>query len=250
MMLRKILLLAFIFVAVWSCKKDDSPSIEVVPPRLLSEVAVENDATIKEFLDNHFYNYEEFANPGPDFDYRIVIDTIAGDNADKTPLSEQVLTEVIKVSSSDLGLNTEVEEEDIEHTLYYLIAREGVGNQATAKDSVYLRYKGSRLDGTVFDSRLGSPTWFDLPGSLSKQAAPSITGFRHGMAKFKAGGEIIDNGDGTFKVEGSGIGLIIMPSGLAYFQSAAVGQAYAPLVFEVDLLVANTKKDEEDNIIK
>ncbi|MDX1364778.1 FKBP-type peptidyl-prolyl cis-trans isomerase [Arenibacter latericius] len=248
MMIRRILLPAFIFVAIWSCKKDDSPSVEVVPPRLLSEVSVENDATIREFLENHFYNYEEFANPGPDFDYRIVIDSIAGDNADKTPLSEQVLEKVVKVSSSDLNLPSE--EVDVEHTLYYLIAREGIGNQATVKDSVYLNYKGSRLNGTVFDSRFGSPTWFDLPGSISMQSAPSVTGFREGVAQFKAGGEITENGDGTFDVEGSGVGLIIMPSGLAYFQSSSVGEAYAPLLFEINLLVAKTKEDEDDNIVK
>lgn len=241
---------AFVFVTIWSCKKDDGPGIEVVPPRLLSEVALENDATIKDFLDNHFYNYEEFANPGPNFNYRIVIDTIAGNNSDKTPLSQQVLTEVVKVSSTDLNLPSE--ETDIEHTLYYLIAREGIGNQATAKDSVYLNYRGKRLDGTVFDSRLGSPTWFDLPGTLSEtvQVPPAVTGFRNGVAKFKAGGEIIDKGDGTFEVAGSGIGLIIMPSGLAYFQNSTVGQAYAPLLFEVNLLVAKTKVNVDDNIIK
>lgn len=250
MILRRILLPVFVFVMIWSCKNDDDSSIIVVPPRPLSEVTLENDASIRSYLETHFYNYEAFENPTEDFDYRIVIDTIAGENSEKTPLMEQVLQEDINISSSDLGLDAD--EKDIKHTLYYLVIRQGSGNQATVKDSVYLNYQGMRLDGTVFDSRLGSPAWFDLPGTYNEtvQSPPSITGFRHGISKFKAGGEIIDNEDGTFEVTGSGIGLIVMPSGLAYFNNTTIGQAYAPLIFEVNLLVAKTKENEEDNVIK
>lgn len=244
---------AFVFVIIWSCKKDDGPSVEVVPPRLLSEVTLENDASIKSYLETHFYNYEEFDNPGADFDFRIKIDTIAGENADKTPLIEQMLQQVIKVSSADLNL-ADADEKDVEHILYSLVTRQGVGNQATVKDSVFLNYQGRRLDGTVFDSRLGSPVWFDLPGTYNPNTqvsvSPSITGFRQGIANFKAGGEIVENEDGTFQVMGSGIGLIVMPSGLAYFQGTQIGPAYSPILFEVNLLVAKTKENEEDNIIK
>src|SRR5690606_5435991 len=101
-------------------------------------------------------------------------------------------------------------------------------------------------------SRIGSPVWFDLPGTFNEQVQvpPSITGFRLGIANFKAGGEVVENEDGTFEVTGSGIGLIVMPSGLAYFQGTQIGSAYSPILFEVNLLVAKTKENEEDNIIK
>jgi len=254
MNIKRILFLALIVTFVYSCKKDDGgSSIPPTPPRLLSEVAVENDAEIKTFLETHFYNYEAFENPTEDFDYRIVIDTIAGSNSEKTPLIDQVKIEVVKVSTSDLGLGAEaIVENDIPHNLYYLIAREGVGKQATPKDSVYLNYSGMRLDGSVFDSRLGSASWIDLPGTLSEkvQIPPAVTGFREGIAKFKAGGEIVENGDGTFEVTGSGVGLIFIPSGLGYFQNPSVGQAYAPLLFHINLLVAKTKENPDNNFVK
>ena len=63
------------------CGNDDGLDVEVVPPRDLAEVEAENDAELREYMQTHFYNYEEFRNPPADFDYKIVLDTIAGDNA-------------------------------------------------------------------------------------------------------------------------------------------------------------------------
>ncbi|MCK0147888.1 hypothetical protein MWU78_19730 [Arenibacter sp. F26102] len=247
MTIKRILLLTLIFVAIWSCKKDDGNDIEVIPPRLLSEVAVENDAEIQAYLKTHFYNYEDFVEPIDEgFDLRIKLDTIAGANADKKSLFEDAETQVIKISSSDLGLDAG--EVDIEHTLYYVVAREGVGENPTPVDSVYLKYQGMRLDGNIFDSRLGAPVWFDMQGSGVSGNSGVIKGFKEGMPKFKSGGEIIENGDGTFTVTGSGVGLIFMPSGIAYFSGSAPGASYAPLIFEVNLLATNTSDHDRDGV--
>ena len=213
MNIKRFLVVAVIFLTIWSCKKDDGDDFEVIPPRLLSEVIVENDAEIQAYLKTHFYNYEDFEEPIDEgFDLRIRIDTIAGANADKKSLFEDALTQVINVSSSDLGLDAE--EVDIPHTLYYIVAREGTGENPTPVDSVYLKYQGMRLDGTIFDSRQGSPVWFDMQGSGISGNSGVIKGFKEGMPKFKSGGDIIENGDGTFTVTGSGVGLIFMPSGI------------------------------------
>jgi len=247
MTIKRILLLTLIFAAIWSCKKDDGNDIEVVPPRLLSEVAVENDAEIQAYLKTHFYNYEDFVEPIDEgFDLRIRIDTIAGVNADKKSLYEDALTQVIKISSSDLGLDAG--EIDIPHTLYYVVARGGVGENPTPVDSVYLKYQGMRLDGTIFDSRLGAPVWFDMQGSGVSGNSGVIKGFKEGMPKFKSGGDIIENGDGTFTVTGSGLGLIFMPSGIAYFSGSAPGVSYASLIFEVNLLATNTSDHDRDGV--
>ena len=154
-MKNSIIVLLVVFLA-WSCKKDDDGDETVdVETRSLSEVQAENDAEIREYLETHFYNYEEFMAKPEGFDYSIVVDTRAGDNVDKTPLIDQVESIKFKVSSDDVSASTE--EEDIEHTLYYLTAREGVGVSPTVSDSLYLNYEGSLLDGSVFDSKIGAP---------------------------------------------------------------------------------------------
>ncbi|MFH6601855.1 FKBP-type peptidyl-prolyl cis-trans isomerase [Maribacter algicola] len=241
----RIFLLILMVGFIWSCKNDDDNDIVVVPPRLLSEVAVENDAEIKSYLQTHFYNYEEFENPTADFDYRIKLDTIAGENSDKTPLIDQVETKTVPRSSSHFNLNDG--EEDVQHTYYYLSARKGIGEQVTVADSIYVRYEGSLLNGQVFDGALFSPVWFDLARIQAPQQG--ARGFTEGASNFFTGGTPIINDDGTFDVEGYGVGLVIFPSGLGYFNnSQTIIPAYSPLIFKMDVFAMNTADHDGDGI--
>ncbi len=222
-----------------SCGNDDDNNFESAPPRLLSEVATEDDAEIREFLETHFYNYEEFQSPPADFDFRIRIDTIAGENADKTPLIDQVESAVVNVSSSEFGLPDE--ELDVPHTYYYLSARDGGGIAPTVADSTLFRYEGMLLNGNKFDAT-PSYTWLPLT-SL-------VRGFANGISNFKSGTEsnLIINPDGTSFYTDSGIGLIIMPSGLGYFiGTGPTGSlpSYSNLIFAVDVgnLIVDTDTD-------
>ncbi|WP_291870112.1 hypothetical protein [Maribacter sp.] len=249
MKLNKVLALVTFVVFAWSCKKDDDGGkAKTAPPRLLSEVAIEDDAEIIEYLETHFYNYEEFANPPADFDYKIKLDTIAGDNADKTSIKDfgTLKTQIVKLNSEDLGLDDG--ETNVEHKLYYLEVKKGEGENPTAVDSVYVNYEGTRLNGYVFDSALGAPIWLDLQGSLTKENPGSIKGFKNGMPNLKAGASVVENGDGTFEVLGYGVGVIFMPSGLAYFSGNQPGEFYAPLVFKINLLAVNTADHDRDGI--
>ncbi|WP_136467105.1 FKBP-type peptidyl-prolyl cis-trans isomerase [Flagellimonas onchidii] len=242
-----------------SCNNDDNGGgLEVIPPRLLADVAIEDDEEIREFLETHFYNYEEFQNPPAGFDYRIKIDTIAGENSDKKPMSDFVGSKEIKVSSSEHLLSEE--ETDIVHTLYYISARptteelKEIREQKscedcfpTVADSVFVRYEGKLLNGTSFDASLNNPIWFDL--ARLQDLTQGFRGFAEGVPNFIKGNNIIDNGDGTVTVEDYGVGLIIMPSGLATFNRAqgAIPQ-YAPLMFTVDLFTLNRTDHDGDGI--
>jgi len=243
---RIFVVLSLIGVVATSCNDDDEDAIVTVPPRLLADQTVDDDAALQEYLETHFYNYDEFENPPEGFDFKIKIDTIAGDNVDKTPLLTQVASETITISSADFGLP--VEEIDVPHKLYYLDTETGEGARPTSLDSVYLKYDGFRLDGSVFDSNTGAPIWLDLQGTLSQANPGTITGFKKGLPKFRSGSDITINDDGTFDVNNFGSGLILMPSGLAYFSGAQPGATYAPIVFNIQLLVANTADHDRDGV--
>ena len=117
MNVKKIVLLLVVMGILGSCSNDDNdPDVEVVPPRLLADQTIEDDAAIKEYLETHFYNYEDFTAPPDSFDFKIILDTIAEENADKIALIDQVMSETIRVSSTEFGLATE--ENDVQHTLY------------------------------------------------------------------------------------------------------------------------------------
>jgi hypothetical protein len=77
--------MGLIVLTVLSCKKDDG--VDAIPPRDRGEEAIPSTTEIETFLATHFYNYEEFDNPPANFKFRIKFDTIAGDNASKTPLA-------------------------------------------------------------------------------------------------------------------------------------------------------------------
>lgn len=235
MKLKNVYFLLLSLILVGSCKKDDDNDIVTVPPRLLSEVVVEDDAAILAFLSTHTFNYEEFRSPPADFDFKIVFDTIAGENEGKTSILNinnenipgmELITETISVASSEFGRD---DDEVIEHNLYVLVARQGtVEGKPTIGDYVSLRYEGTLLDGTKFDASSEQPVRFNLSNV--------VRGFGNGVEYFQTGTGPMDNGDGTVSYDGYGIGALFIPSGLGYFSSAqgTVITAYTPLIFKID----------------
>ncbi len=218
------------------CGEDDGIDVEIVPPRDLDEVAIENEAEIREYLQSHFYNYEEFENPPAGFDFKISVDTLAGENAGKIPLIDQMESIEITVTSGELGLE---DQPDVDHTLYYLIAREGMDESPTVADSAYLTYRGTLLDNRDFDGSFSQPIWFDL--ARIQGPLQGARGFTEGMPFFKASGGITTNPDGTVTSIDGGVGMIIMPSGLGYFNAAPTNAIpnYSPLIFFVELFSIN-----------
>ena len=229
MQMNRILVAFLLITVIWSCRNDDGlPDVTVVPPQTLAEAEADDNAEIQDYLQSHFYNYEEFENPAGDFDFKIKFDTIAGDNADKTPIANrpELRTIVINVDPADWGRD---EGAKVEHTLYYLMVRQGVGESPTSADNVVLQYEGSLLNGTLFDAN-STPS--------SQYMSGVVRGYGNGVAAFNVGTGPFENGDGTVRYEDYGIGALFIPSGLGYFGSPQGNNipAYAPLIFKVDVL--------------
>ena len=93
-------------------------------------------------MQTHFYNYEDFVNLNPNETTEFIIDTIAGDNASKTSLYDQVTTIEIDVKDENDNI--------IKHNLYYHVIREGSGSNPTIADSIYVSYKGFLFNNKTF----------------------------------------------------------------------------------------------------
>ncbi len=241
MKLRSVIFIVSGVLLFAACKKDDD-SVEFIPPTDISIIFEQDEQKMQEYFSTHFYNYEEFANPPADFDYKIVIDTIAGINSDKIALkdSESFGFKTLTVKSENVGIDGT---EEIEHKVYYIIARQGIGDATTFADSTYVRYQGELLDGTIFDSS-AAPIWFNLPGL--------VTGFSHGITALKSGSSYDpenENPDGTYDVDGYGIGALFIPSALGYYaDSQGSIPAYSPIIFKIDLLAVNPTDHDGDGI--
>ena len=234
-MLRKIyLLITLIVFSIFlsSCKKDDDSDLDVEPPRDLQEQYIAENDSIIEFMKTHFYNYTDFENIGANQNPELIIDTIAGDNANKTPIFDQVKTMEIEVKDENDNI--------VIHKLYYEVLREGSRDNPTVADSVFVSYKGLLLDNKIFDQRK-SPIWLE--------AKNVVRGFQEFLPKIKRG-SIKINADGTYQFDNFGIAFAIFPSGLGYYNNGTGNiKPYSPLIFQVNLLTLNRTDHDNDTVL-
>ena len=255
MIVNRIVVL-FVFIGVlWSCNNDDSEVATPDPPRLLSEVLAEDEVKIQEYLRTHYYNYAEFQNPPENFDYKIKLMEIPEDDSTGIiPLIDSIQSIDIQVPSSHFLIDED--EGMVTHKLYYLSAREGVGESLSVADSAFVRYEGQLLDDVVFDdSNSDNAVWFDLAilqaPATSLISGTAARGFSEGVRNFKSGKKpVIPNDDGTYTVEDYGVGLMIFPSGLGYYNLARTTiPSYSPLIFTIDLFAVNQTDHDGDGKI-
>jgi hypothetical protein len=224
-------LAALTFLFLSACGNDDGAN-NVEPPRDRGEEALAGQLEIEEFLTSHFYNYEAFANPPADFDFKIVLDTISGDNLDKIPLINQVAFKTVQDRFDS----------DVTYKLYYLIAQQGSGESPSFPDIATATYEAYYTDRTLFD---GSPTpvKFDLTAV--------INGFQDILIEFNGAGTIIDNPDGSISYEDFGVGAAFIPSGLGYFNNPPLSSTipvYAQLIFTFQAIDAEVGDQDNDGI--
>lgn len=215
----------------FSCKKDDTNITNIPLEDLSQQYTIENDSIIQ-FMKSHFFNYDDFNDLSPNDSPEIVFDSIIGDNIDKTPIYDQVSTLQISVKDADDNL--------VNHNLYYHIIREGIGENPTVADSVFVSYKGLLLDGVSFDTRK-NPIWME--------AKNLIRGFQEFLPLLSKG-DIRVNNNGTYEFFNFGIGFAIFPSGLGYFQSGSISiPPYSPLIFKVNMMTLNRTDHDNDSVL-
>ncbi len=220
------ILLSSIFIL--SCDKDDGPE----PIRDLQVQTPQDDKALVSYLQSHFYNYEDFESDPGNHKIEITIDTIANENADKTSLWDQIKTKTIEVNDKN--------DNKIPNNMYFLIVKEGIGEKPSRVDSTFVTYRGTLLNGNVFDRR-ELPLWFDL--------TDVIRGFREFLPELRAGNHTLNN-DGTYEFDKYGKGIFFIPSALGYYaQDLLTIPKYSPLVFSVSLHKVNPADHDNDSIL-
>lgn len=231
MKLTPYLFLLFALLSI-SCEDDDG-GVEAIPIRDRAEEALVAQLEIEEFLQTHFYNYEAFESPSSDFDFNIVIDTIAGDNQDKIPLIDQV----------DFKTVIDRVDEDVTYKFYYLKVIQGVGDSPEFPDLAIVSYEGRFLNRDLFDAST-IPVRFDLTSV--------VNGFQDALVEFNGAGNIIKNPDGTVSFEDFGVGAVFIPSGLGYFENPPSNTGiglYDQLFFTFNLFEAEQGDQDVDGIL-
>jgi len=238
--LTKASLLILSVLAMVSCKKDDD-NVTFIPARDRADEAPVSVGIVEEYLQTHFYNYEEFQNPPADFDYRIKFDTIAGDNAGKIPLINQVSFKIVPDRIA----------EGVTYKLYYLNAVEGGGEKPKFPDITTLTYEGYYINveftgspyTKLFDSA-ATPVSFDLTAV--------VNGFQDGVIESRTSPfPPVEGTDGSLTFTDYGVGAVFMPSGLGYYVSPPNGSAipfYSQLIFTYHLFASRQGDQDNDGI--
>lgn len=132
---------------------------------------------------------------------------------------EQLQDNIAKGKEFFDGLAMDASVKSTPSGLHYKILNKGKANRAKSSDTVRVHYKGTRIDGTAFDSSYnrGQPADFSLQGV--------VPGFSEGLTKVGEGGKII----------------LFIPSDLAYGENPPGGviQPGDTLIFECELIKIN-----------
>ena len=175
-----------------------------------------------EYLSSHYYI------PAQDGEPFGTIDTIQNN---ETSLYNQVVTQNISHN-------------DINYKLYYLKIAQGLNDNPTRYDSVFVRYRGFRLDSVKFDEVTTyntSKSWLTLTSV--------IQGWKYGFPNFKSGTNISQPGQ-PIKFTDTGKGVLFIPSGLAYGNLATGSiSENSPILFHIELALVVRADNDNDGVL-
>ncbi|MFV0540081.1 MAG: FKBP-type peptidyl-prolyl cis-trans isomerase [Aestuariibaculum sp.] len=231
MKLRKIYLLVLgMVLTIAACNKDDDSATVEMRDRSEQQVA-DKDSLIK-YLNTHYYNSEAISNdvPNPFIKDIVITELLDGETL---PEGHTMLIDAIETKTCVYA------ETDYEY--YILRINQGGGEKKPAfTDNVLVNYEGFTLSGTIFDSAV-NPVTFDLITLLE--------GWRRVMPEFNVSEGYTENNDGTVSYSNPGVGVMFLPSGLAYFSGSGTGySAYSPLIFKFELFQTTQNDHDGDGV--
>jgi FKBP-type peptidyl-prolyl cis-trans isomerase FkpA len=230
-----ILLIACLVLSIVACKKDDDgEEAIVVEIRDRAEQQIVDKDSLVKYLNNHYYNSDEFgvSNTDPSITDLTITKLLDGETV---PTGHSLLINDVETISVVFA------ETDYEY--YVLRLNQGRGLESpTFADNVIVTYEGFTLDDAVFDSAV-TPTEFDLTGVVS--------GWRKVFPLFNtAEGVPTIKDDGTVNYMNHGVGVMFLPSGLAYFSSAPSSgiPSYSSLIFKFELFDMTQNDHDNDGV--
>lgn len=236
MNLRKIgLYILCLTIGFVSCKKDDPADSVVIELRDRTEQQVADMDSLNIYLATHYYNSSELASisdPGiKDIVFTKLLD------GESVPTGSTLLKDAAGLEKKSINF------EDTDYEFYVFTLNQGGGSATpTFADNVRVLYEGFTLDNTVFDNAV-NPVTFDLT-SL-------IPGWRKVLPQlFFTAENFVDNSDGTVSYLNRGVGVMFLPSGLAYFANATAGiSSYSSIIFKFELLKMSQNDHDSDGLL-
>ena len=234
----KLIVLLLLVATIVSCKPDD-PEVDLIPPRDRTEQQVLDRDSLIGYLETHYYNASFFDGVT---DHRIgdiaISELPQDENGNYLPLPDPDDNELL-IDAVETYTTTYL---DVVYEYYVLKINQGQGTYSpNFTDDIRLVYSGNLQDEDVFDSAVNPNNPFDLTGL--------IQGWRNVIPQFNTSSDFIINEDGTVDYTGYGLGVMFLPSGLAYFSSPPFGvPVYSNLIFKFELYQAEANDHDGDSV--
>ena len=223
-------LLMVLLASNYSCQKAED--IQLTPIRDYNAQTALDMQNIEAYLKSHYI--EVINHPGFSDDMDVTITKIPAGG------SQVSVWDQTEYPLQSYQLNTGY----VDYNVYYLKLREGTGPNSAAPtnvDSVLASYKGSLLNGTVFDYNPFPQSYFSL--------TTTVGGWSKIFPKFKTG-SFTENTDGTITYNDFGAGVMFLPSAFGYYnQSLSSIPAYSPLVFSFKLYAVKRADQDGDGVL-
>ena len=214
--------LSILFIA---CNKTDDPIPETPPIPFATQYPLDK-ASIENYLN----------------DYSMAVSSDYDVTFTKIPSPNPSLLQKIKVQYATQLKIKSVNSNGVDYDVYYISLREGTQLNPSKVDSVFVDYKGSLLNETVFDRTYTNPSWFPLNGV--------VRGWQEIFPFFKSGTVTAGASTGDPNVYSDfGAGVMFLPSGLGYYNRASTNiPSYSPLIFSFKLKSVNYVDNDFDGI--
>jgi hypothetical protein len=228
-----------VVIAIWACSNDDD-NISLVPDRDRTEQQAADRDSLLTYLNTHYYNSGELTE-GVDhsIDDIVIVEAALDENLEPiVPPGNTLLIDAVEIK--------ETVYEEATYEYYILKINQGGGSMSpNFSDKVRVVYEGSLVtDASVFD-RAPTPQEFDLVGVA--QGIGTIVGWQRVMPEFNEAASFEIDGNGFVNYEDYGLGVMFLPSGLAYFSTQLIGiPSYSNLIFKFELYQTELNDHEND----
>lgn len=230
-----------------SCGEDDDSPTTITFRDKTEQQAADKDSLLG-YLTTHYYN-SSFFEAGANHKYTDITITKLPQDADgdylamPDPDDNTLLIDAIET--------IEVEFLEVDYEYYILRINQGGGENPKFTDAIRVRYEGSNVQSeTVFES-ISTPQDLLLQGN-GFNTFGTIKAWQYVMPTFNSavvpsGGYSIVNG--VVQYENFGLGVMFIPSGLAYFAASRPNiPAYSNLIFKFELLQHEEMDHDNDGV--
>lgn len=235
-LIKYIFCLVCISLVIISCQEDDVRAPTIVERDRTEQQEADSDSLV-DYLSSHYYN-SDFFMTGTNHKYTDIVITELAEGED-VPAGHTLLIDAVETHT------TTYFETDYEY--YILRLNQGGGQSPRFTDQVRVRYEGTLVEtGESFD---GVVTPIDLLMQGVGFSGGVIRGWQLVLPQFSTASDFMIN-NGIVEYDNYGLGMMFLPSGLAYFSSTASGilSSYSNLTFKFELLQFEEVDHDGDGI--